>query len=370
MLFEMLQGDAVKDGWKDKKVKESLELCLACKGCKGDCPVNVDMAMYKAEFLAHYYKGKLRPRTAYAFGLIYWWSRAASVVPRLANFITHAPGLRSVAKAIAGVTPERPIPKFAVKTFKNWFKSHKPKQQNPEKKVILWADTFNNFFLPDTLKAGLEVLEAAGFTVIVPKKSLCCGRPLFDFGMLSQSKKLLLEILDTLKEEIHAGTPLVGLEPSCVAVFRDELCNLFPNNEDAKRLKSQTFTLAEFLQKKAPDFTFPKLEKEAVLHGHCQHKAVMKMNAEEELLNKIGLKYNLLDSGCCGMAGYFGYKKGENYDVSIKAGERVLLPAVREAKNETLIVTDGFSCREQIKQQTDRKALHLAEVLQMALKNK
>ena len=188
MLFEMMEGDILKGGWKNKEVKESLDLCLACKGCKADCPVNVDMATYKSEFLSHYYEGRLRPRTAYAFGWIYWWSRLASVMPGIANFVMHAPVISFITKAIAGVAPQRKMPKFADITFKEWFRKRR-KKYGGQGKVILWADTFNNFFLPETLVAGVEVLEAAGYNVITPKQSLCCGRPLYDFGMLNTAKK-------------------------------------------------------------------------------------------------------------------------------------------------------------------------------------
>ncbi len=378
-LFEMLQGDAITDGWKSKEVKESLDLCLACKGCKNDCPVNVDMATYKSEFLSHYYKGRMRPSSAYAFGWIYWWSRLASKAPFLANFFFHAPIISNIVKAIAGIEQKRKMPKYADITFKEWFRKRqlsivdcesnlKSEIRDSKSKVILWADTFNNYFLPQTLVAGAEVLEAAGFEVIVPKKSLCCGRPLYDFGMLNTAKSLLVDIMQTLREEIRNDIPIVGLEPSCIAVFKDELINLFPNDQDAKRLNKNVFTLAEFLEKKAPDFKIPKVLQQAVVHGHCHHKAVMKFHADERVLDKTGLNYKILDSGCCGMAGYFGYEKGEHYDVSVKAGERVLLPAVRNAGDTTLIVADGFSCREQIEQETNRKGMHLAQVLQMGLR--
>jgi FAD/FMN-containing dehydrogenase/Fe-S oxidoreductase len=369
LLFEMLQDNPLKNGWKSPHVKDALDLCLACKGCKADCPVNVDMAMYKSEFLAHYYKGRMRPRHAYAFGWIYWWSKVASLMPTLANFIMHAPVLGSITKAIAGIAPERKMPKFAEITFREWFGNRKKYMSNTGKpKVILWADTFNNNFLPETLVAGTEVLEAAGFEVMVPRKSLCCGRPLYDFGMLNTARNQLLEILNVLQSEIRQEIPIVGLEPSCVAVFRDELNELFPHSQDAKRLSTNVFTLAEFLEKKAPDFSLPQVKGKAVVHGHCHHKAVMKLNCDKQLLEKTGVDFSVLDSGCCGMAGYFGYIKGEQYDVSVKAGERVLLPAVRKAGDETIIIADGFSCREQIEQKTHRKALHLAQVLQLALK--
>jgi FAD/FMN-containing dehydrogenase/Fe-S oxidoreductase len=366
MLFEMLQGDVLTKGWKQEEVKESLDLCLACKGCKGDCPVNVDMATLKSEFLSHYYKEKMRPRSAYAFGWIYWWSCLASVMPGVVNFLTHAPVLRSVAKFAAGVTQKRTIPKFAQQTFRNWF-GKKEKKNVGRTKVILWVDTFNNFFKPETLVAGKEVLEAAGFQVIIPKQILCCGRPLYDFGMLDMAKKMLLQILSELREEIHAGTPVVGLEPSCISVFRDEMCDLLLANEDAKRLKCQTFTLSEFLEKKAKDFKIPVLERKAVVHGHCHHKSIIKMDAEEKVFDEMKLDYQVLDSGCCGLAGYFGYETGDHYDISVKAAERVLLPAVKNAGKSTIIITDGYSCREQIEQLTNRKGMHTAQVLQMAL---
>jgi len=249
MLFEMLQGDVLKGMWSNEEVKESLDLCLACKGCKGDCPVNVDMATYKAEFLSHYYKKKFRPRSAYAFGWIYWWSRLASLMPEVVNFLTQNPVTGSIAKQIAGVSPFRKIPKFKESTFRSWFRNRKKTLSGDKPKVILWADTFNNFFHPETLAAGVEVLEAAGFEVIVPKQMLCCGRPLYDFGMLNTAKKMLLQIMDALRDEIRDGIPIVGLEPSCTAVFRDELTNLFPHNEDAARRNGLGFTLSEFLEK-------------------------------------------------------------------------------------------------------------------------
>ncbi len=366
LLFEMFNGETITDRWKNKYIRESLDLCLSCKGCKGDCPVNVDIATYKAEFFSHYYKNRLRPPSAYAFGLIYWWARAASMAPRFVNSLVHAPVLKSLFKKIAQVAPQREIPQFAKETFRAWFQRHTLKNLD-KKRVILWPDTFNNHFLPQTLKAGVRVLEAAGFEVTIPAQILCCGRPLFDFGMLSTAVKLLQKILTVMREDIRSGVPVIGLEPSCVAVFRDELCNMLPNDLDAQRLRQQTFTLAEFLQEQAPGFNIPRIKQNALVHGHCHHKAIMKMNPDIEILKKTGLEFELLESGCCGMAGYFGYKKGDPYKISIRAGEQVLLPAVRQASKDTLIIADGFSCREQIQQETKRKAFHLAEVLEMAL---
>jgi Fe-S oxidoreductase len=289
LLFEMLQGTVIgKNGWHDDHVREALDLCLACKGCKSDCPMNVDMATYRAEFLSHYYAGKLRPAAAYSMGLIYWWARLASHFPHLVNLVNRGPLISSLMKRLAGIAPQRTIPSFAKESFRDWFRN----RSHPvigKTRVILWPDTFNNFFTPSTAKAAVRVLERAGFSVIIPNKTLCCGRPLYDFGFLEIAKSLLKEVLTTLREEIRAGTPIVGLEPSCVVAFRDELMNLFPNNEDAIRLRRQTFLLSEFLQKKAAEVKLPSLYRKAIVHAHCHHAAIIKLSDEEAVLKRLGL---------------------------------------------------------------------------------
>jgi Fe-S oxidoreductase len=235
-----------------------------------------------------------------------------------------------------------------------------------ERQVVLWVDTFNNYFHPETCRAALEVFEEAGFTVTCSRRPLCCGRPLYDFGMLERAKNSLSQILSALGPQIDEGLPIVVLEPSCASVFRDELHNLFPTNERATRLRNQTFLLSEFLQNHAPDYLPPSLSRKVILHGHCHHKALMKINDEVSLLQKMGVELQSLDSGCCGMAGPFGFQK-DKFEISQAIAERVLLPTVRRAASDTLIVADGFSCREQILQGTGRSAMHLAEVLKMAL---
>ncbi|HEX6938236.1 MAG TPA: FAD-linked oxidase C-terminal domain-containing protein [Longimicrobiales bacterium] len=365
LLFEMLQGDPLRDGWRDPHVKESLDLCLACKGCRNECPVNVDMATYKAEFLSHYYRGRRRPVTAYSMGLIFRWARLAAIAPRAVNLFAGMPGLRRVAKAMAGIAPQRRIPRFAPRTFKRLFRRRPPGDAS-RPPVILWPDTFNDHFHPETALAAVDVLEAAGYRVLVPEPWLCCGRPLYDFGMLDTARRLLRRTLRVLRPQIEGGIPIVGLEPSCAAVFRDELVNLFPNDADARRLSNQTYLLSEFLENHAPGFRPPALRRKALVHGHCHQKAVMGMDADQAVLARLGLDYTILDSGCCGMAGAFGFEAGK-YDISMRIGELVLLPAVRAAAPETLIIADGFSCREQIAQATGRRALHLAEVVRLAL---
>ncbi|MFB3902557.1 MAG: FAD-binding and (Fe-S)-binding domain-containing protein [Acidobacteriota bacterium] len=366
LLFEMLQGEVIREGWRSSDVKESLDLCLACKGCKGDCPVNVDMATYKAEFLSHYYRHRLRPRSAYAFGLIARWAKLACLMPRFVNTLARNPVLAAIGKMASGMAPQRQIPLFARTTFRDWFTNRPEPAETTAPQVILWPDTFNNYSHPETARAAVRVLERAGWKVTIPERQLCCGRPLYDWGMLGLAKLQLQECLDTLGGAIRNGTPMVGLEPGCVSVFRDELINLFSENEDAHRLSRQTYALAEFLQKNQDRHRTLQINRDAIVHLHCHHRAIVKTHADEWLLRETGLKYETLDSGCCGMAGSFGFEKGDRYDVAMKCGERVLLPNVRKQAKTTLIISDGFSCREQIAQATDRQAMHLVEVLDFA----
>ncbi|MGA7571885.1 MAG: FAD-linked oxidase C-terminal domain-containing protein [Candidatus Aquilonibacter sp.] len=365
LLFEMLEGNPIDQGWQDEGVKDALDLCLSCKGCKGECPVNVDMATYKAEFLSHYYEHKRRPISAYAFGLIYWWARLASLAPRVVNALTHTPGLRDIAKMVVSMAPERSIPLFAPQTFRAWF-AQRPLHNVGKQQVMLWPDTWNNHFHTTTAQAAVEVLEDAGFAVIVPTAQLCCGRPLYDYGMLDLAKTMLQEILESLRPQIRDGICIVGLEPSCVSVFRDEMTNLLGSDEDARRLKEQTFLLTEFLAKKAPEYAPPPLHRKALVQEHCHHKAILDRSGESKLFDALELDYEMPDTGCCGMAGPFGFDAA-HYEVSMAIGERALLPKVRAADPRTIIVADGFSCREQISQTTDRQALHPAQVLKMAL---
>ena len=370
LLWELLQGEVLKDSWKSEEVKESLDLCLSCKACKSECPTNVDIATYRAEFLYHYYETRRRPLAAYAFGLIDTWAALGANTPRLANLLLKTPGVTPLVKQVLGLAPQREMPQLASKSFARWAKSMKvpaPGERSGAGKpeVILWADTFNNYFHPTTSRAALHVLQAAGRHVTVPAARLCCGRPLYDFGMLDRAKRYLQQVMDYLGPQIDAGVPIVVLEPSCASVFRDELRGLFPPGGRAERLRKQTFLLSEYLERYAPEFR-PRLERSVLLHGHCHHKALMKMTDEESVLRKMGATVTSPDAGCCGMAGPFGFD-AEKYDLSMAIGERVLLPAVRKTPADALIVSDGFSCREQITQATGRRPLHLAEAIQIAM---
>lgn len=363
LLFEMLEGQPLRDGWRDPAVHDALDLCLACKGCKSDCPINVDMATYKAEFMSHYYRRRLRPRAAYSMGLIFWWARLGSKMPWLTNLVLRAPGLSWLSKAFGGIAQQRNVPRFARQTFRDWFFDRDVvNAQAP--RVMLWPDTFNNYLHPQPLKDAVAVLEAAGFRVTVPRPAVCCGRPLYAEGMLGLARRQLRATIDALAEAIDQQLPVVGLEPSCVASFRDELPQLFPGDERALWLSEHSFIFSEFIQ--CCGYLPPPLKRKALVHAHCHHHAALGTAPEKALLDRLGLDVTWLDAGCCGMAGSFGFD-ARHVDVSLRIGELQLLPAVRAADPDTLIITNGFSCRQQIAQCTGREALDVAQVLAMAL---
>jgi Fe-S oxidoreductase len=366
ILWEMLNGGEL-ELWRDREVFEALDLCLACKGCTNDCPVHVDMPTLKAEFLAHYWKGRVRPRHAYAFGLMDQAARGASLAPGLVNAVARTPVLSALVKRAAGMAPERDLPAFAPLTLQRWFRSRGASGRAPGgRRVILWPDTFSNHFHTGAGVAAVEALEDAGCEVVMPLGHVCCGRPLYDYGLLDLARRYLERTVDLLRDEIRAGTPVVGIEPSCLAVFKDELVKMLPDDEDAKRLAAQSFHFADFLAQELDGWQPPPLLRKAVLHGHCHHKATGGLDGERDLLERMGMEVEAPETGCCGLAGSFGFEDG-HYDISMACGERMLLPAVRNAPPDALIVADGFSCQTQIDQAgTGRKALHLAQVLELA----
>jgi Fe-S oxidoreductase len=290
------------------------------------------------------------------------WARLASFAPAVANAALGMPGMEALAKRIADVAPERSLPRFASHSFLRQQDSPAT-PENDQKTVLLWPDTWNNYLQPQVLDAAARTLRSAGFRVVFPRRHICCGRPLYDFGFLDQARRYLDDVLRRLAPQIDAGMPFIVLEPSCASVFLEELRNFYPQNERAQRLGKQTYLLADFLAVHAPEWRPPSFANcQIILHGHCHHKSVFNMKAERKLLEQTGAQVTMLDSGCCGMAGPFGFER-DKYTVSQTLGERVLLPAVRNADHDTIIVTDGFSCREQVAQNTSRRAVHVAEVL-------
>lgn len=363
-LFEMLHGGVIDDGWKSQEVMETLDLCLSCKGCKSDCPMGVDMATYKAEFLSHHYAGRLRPRAAYSMGLIFVWARLAALAPAWVNSLLAVPAVASLAKRLGGISQERELPLFAPKTFRRRFRERAVVNLDGPR-VILWPDTFNDHFHPEVAMAATEVLEAAGYRVTLPEASVCCGRPLYDYGMLPTAKALLRRTLDVLGDAIDQGVPVVGLEPSCLAVFRDELPGLFPDDERARKLANQSLLFSEFLERHASDLEFGGLEGRALVQIHCHQHGVLGTEADRRLFSRMGLDAELLPSGCCGMAGSFGFEE-DKAALSHQMGERALFPAVRGGP-DAWVVADGFSCKTQIAQGTGRRSRHIAQLARLAL---
>ncbi len=361
VLFEALNG-ALPGGFTDEAMHDALDLCLSCKSCKTECPAAVDMAMYKAEFLSHYHQHHRRPLIAHALGRINEWAALASHAPGLVNSLSRSFMARPMKRAL-GIHPKRDLPRFAKQTFRAWFGARNgAADSRPE--VVLFPDTFNNFYEPEVAIAGARVLEGAGFRVIIPQSQICCGRPLYDQGMLDLAKQRLREAMRVLGPYVERGVPIVGLEPGCILTFRDELPKLFPGDPVAQALAEGTFMLDEFLARKAPAYTPPPYKGHALLHGHCHQKAVAGLKHETALLGRIsGLKLEILDAGCCGMAGAFGYE-ADHYEISKTLAERVLVPAIQRSEPGTIVISDGFSCRSQVRHFCpDARVMHLAQVL-------
>jgi FAD/FMN-containing dehydrogenase/Fe-S oxidoreductase len=370
LLWEMLRGhedSPITDGWRSTEVRDALDLCLACKGCLSDCPVNVDMATYKAEFLHHHYEGRQwrRPRSHLSMGWLPALARVASPLAPLVNRVTssRAAGL---LKRAGGIDERRSIPAFATPRFTHWFRERGSRGSGERGEVLLWPDTFTEFLHPRAGADAVRVLEAAGFTVRVPEKELCCGLTWVTTGQLDVAAKVLGRTLDALAPAVGDGMPIVGLEPSCTAVFTDDAPNLLPGPR-ADAIAAATTTLGRLLAERAPDWTPPGLAgREVMVQQHCHQHATGGYGAEADLLHRAGAEVEVLDSGCCGLAGNFGFEQG-HYEVSVACGEAVLLPRVRAADGGTAVIADGFSCRTQIDQLTERRGDHLASLLASGL---
>jgi Fe-S oxidoreductase len=393
LLWEMLAGALQPEGFESESVQDALDLCLSCKACKTECPVQVDLAQYKSEFLAQKYKGKLHPLRHYVFGFADKMARLGSISPVLTNFTLRSPITGPLIKRIVGVAQERKMPELAQKSFtKSRFAGGKrsacpftpspgnatdehieptPQQGNSaaegmslRQEVVLWADTWNNYYHPQTLHAAESVLTQAGFRVQTTNGHICCGRALYDFGLLDPARSYLANVLDRVAPEIDAGLPFIFLEPSCASVFKDEALQLFPDDPRAQKLSRQVWLLADWLAAKAPAWVEGRLAgAHIILHGHCHHKAVFGgPKSEVALLRKAGAQVEMIDTTCCGMAGPFGFE-ADKIEVSKAIANLGLMPAVHAAAPMTLIVADGFSCREQIAQLSHREGMHFAEIL-------
>ncbi len=371
LLFEMLSGhpdSPITDGWRSEAVRDALDLCLACKGCRTDCPVDVDMATYKAEFLSHHYEGRVRPASHYTMGWLPLWARLASVAPRVVNALAHAGPLTRLGQRLGGVEPDRPVPYFAEHRFTDSFRRRGPRGSGERGEVLLWPDTFSNNLHPAVAKAAVEVLEDAGYRVVIPDTTLCCGLTWISTGQLGVAERVLRRTLRHLAPHLRAGGLVVGLEPSCTAVFRADGPELMPHDHDMKRLRDQTRTLAELLQQ-TDGWEPPEIDADAVVQPHCHQHAVLGQEADAAVMERAGIRATTV-GGCCGLAGNFGFEAG-HLDVSVACAEHELLPALRAAPGDALTIADGFSCRTQVEQLADgRQPVHLAEVLAEGLRGR
>ena len=364
LLFEMFRGETITNGWDSTEVKHALDLCLACKACKSECPVSVDMASYKAEFLAHHFADRARPIRAMLFGHIDVWAALGSRVPTLVNAICAMPVVAAAGQAALGIAPRRRLPHLARCTLQSEMARHPPHAEGP--RVLLWSDTFTNYFYPDVGRAAVQVLEYLGYHVVVPPQT-CCGRPLYDFGLLDSAREHLENVLNILAADLYdERVRLVMLEPSCFSVFRDEARNLLGDSRAAQLLARKAVLFDAFLHPHFERGDLPALPGSALVQLHCHEQALSGAGATKELLDAARLDAHILDAGCCGLAGAFGFD-AQHYEVSLAIGERVLLPAIRTAPVETAIIANGFSCREQVRHGTGRRAWHFAEVVSQTL---
>ncbi|MBV9094456.1 MAG: FAD-binding oxidoreductase [Streptosporangiaceae bacterium] len=387
LLMEMVRGEVVADGWGSAEVRDALDLCLACKGCRKECPVGVDMATYKAEFLAHHYAGRVRPAAHYSMGWLPAIAPAVTTVPGVPSMVNVAgrtPGISYLAKRAGGIDPRRDLPRFAGQRFTTWYLRHGPgslpqpraprgvRRGTGKPRVVLWPDTFSNYFHPEIPKAALAVLQRAGFAVQVPTRPLCCGLTWISTGQLGVARRVLRRTVKALLPDLRAGVPVVVLEPSCAAVFRADAAELL-GSDNARLLGDRTKTLAELLTEVGwqPEGLLQALGREgdagvrahAIAQVHCHQHAIMGFDPDAELLRRCGVDLEVLDAGCCGLAGNFGFERG-HYDVSVACAERGLWPAARAADPRTVVLADGFSCRTQLAAgRTGRQGWHLAQLL-------
>ncbi|MGW4364812.1 FAD-binding and (Fe-S)-binding domain-containing protein [Nocardia takedensis] len=356
VLQEVVRGDL---DWSAPAVEESLDLCLSCKACRSDCPAGVDMATYKSEALYRRYRRRPRPVDHYTLGWLPRWLAAAARMPRLVNAVARRPRLRGLGLRAAGLDARRPIPVLADRSFRRWWRGREARSGGRE--VVLWIDTFTDAFDPGIGVAAVELLESLGYRVVVPKRRVCCGLTWISTGQLDGARARLRATVDALSDHVAAGAPVIGLEPSCTAALRADLPELLPDDPRAAATAAAVRTLAEFLVAE-PEWSPPARPGVSVLvQPHCHQHAVLGVGADRQLLTAMGVKVREI-TGCCGLAGNFGMQRG-HYDISVAVAENGLLPALRDADSDAVLLADGFSCRTQAEQLGGRRGRHLVEFL-------
>ncbi|MER6997568.1 FAD-binding and (Fe-S)-binding domain-containing protein [Streptomyces sp. NPDC000410] len=364
LLHEMLAGEVVTDGWRSEEVRDALDLCLSCKGCRSDCPVGVDMATYKAEFLHHHYAGRVRPAAHYAMGRLPGWLRAASPFASVLNAAARVRPLAALAKRLGGIAPERDLPVLAPVTLRRWLREHLGDRTQVfarSRTAVLWPDTFTDHLSPEVGRAAVRVLEAAGVGIVVPPGRVCCGLTYVSTGQLDRARTVMRRTLDVVEPLLDLDVPVIVLEPSCAAALKTDLPELLGDDPRAARLSAAVRTFAAGLEECAPDWTPPAVGRPVVGQTHCHQHAVLGDAAERRLRERAGL-LGELSGGCCGLAGNFGFERG-HYEVSVACAEDQLLPSVRAAGEGAELLADGFSCRTQLEQLAGRRGRHLAEIL-------
>jgi FAD/FMN-containing dehydrogenase/Fe-S oxidoreductase len=360
VLQEMVNARLVTGGWRAPEVHAALDLCLACRACSSECPAGVDMAAYKAEVLYQAYRRRVRPRSHYTLGWLPRWARLASALPGLANATLAAPALGRAARLAAGIEPRRDLPSFAPQTFRSWYVRRAAGRAAGGTPVVLFVDTFTNHFDPQVAIAAVRVLEDAGFSVRIPRRPACCALTWISTGQLGAARRILRRTVGELSAAAGEGIPVVGLEPSCTAVLRSDSAELL-GTPAARALAGSVRTLSEILSG-VPGWEPPALGGAPVLaQPHCHHSAVLGWDADAALLRRAGAELTRV-GGCCGLAGNFGVERG-HHDISVAVAETALLPAVRSAGPETILLADGFSCRTQLASLAGRPGMHLAQLL-------
>ncbi|MGW1675801.1 FAD-binding and (Fe-S)-binding domain-containing protein [Saccharopolyspora sp. NPDC002376] len=364
LLFEMLAGRVIKHGWRSREVREALDLCLSCKGCKSDCPVDVDMATYKAEFLHQYYRHRLRPAAHYSMGFLPLWLKAGQRAPRLVNRVLSGP-LAPVFKRLGGIDARRDVPELAAQSLQAWWSERNPRSSNSAR-VLLFPDTFTNHFDPHIGRDAVTALEALGHAVEIPREPVCCGLTWHSTGQLGIARRAVRRTARLLRPQLDRGLPVIGLEPSCTAFLRNDAVELAPDDLDVAALAAATRTFAEWVEPTREQWQQPASDRQALVQVHCHQHAELGFAADQATLDATGTRARVLDSGCCGLAGNFGFERG-HHDVSMACAEQGLLPAVRAAEPGTDVVADGFSCRTQLRQASDVEPVHLATLVARTL---